>query len=121
MDLNLHLAHLPTYLYVIVCKDHSFYVGITSDLERRFGEHVTPSRSAPYVRQHRGFRRVVTAYLFPNRAQALIAETFAWYYLGPKCALDFNDEQVETFLNHYYPQAHIGGYDDTLPCGVAAD
>lgn len=27
------------YVYMVVCRDRSFYTGVTSDLERRLGEH----------------------------------------------------------------------------------
>jgi putative endonuclease len=31
-------AHLY-YVYIIECSDHSYYVGVTNDLERRIWEH----------------------------------------------------------------------------------
>ncbi|QQG44579.1 MAG: GIY-YIG nuclease family protein [Candidatus Roizmanbacteria bacterium] len=33
------------YLYIIKCKDGSFYTGITSDLERRIKEHNSRMKS----------------------------------------------------------------------------
>lgn len=33
------------YVYLIQCDNGSFYTGVTSDLERRFQEHETPSGS----------------------------------------------------------------------------
>ena len=33
------------YVYLIQCKDGSFYTGVTSDIERRFKEHQTESGS----------------------------------------------------------------------------
>lgn len=39
------------HLYIIECKDGTFYTGITLDVERRFEEHATGGpKSAKYVR-----------------------------------------------------------------------
>ena len=43
----------PAYIYLIRCEGGSLYTGITTDLERRFAEHVAGSGvGAKYTRSH---------------------------------------------------------------------
>ena len=41
------------YVYIIECKDNSFYIGLTNDLVRRFEEHVTGFYSNCYTFKRR--------------------------------------------------------------------
>ncbi|RII27371.1 MAG: GIY-YIG nuclease family protein [Geobacter sp.] len=46
-------ATLTTWhVYIILCSDNSLYAGITTDIDRRFGEHAT-GKGAKYFRIHR--------------------------------------------------------------------
>ncbi|MAA53649.1 MAG: endonuclease [Porticoccaceae bacterium] len=38
------------FVYIIEASDHSFYTGITTDLERRFSQHVSGRGGARYFR-----------------------------------------------------------------------
>ncbi|MDD5547649.1 MAG: GIY-YIG nuclease family protein [Candidatus Pacebacteria bacterium] len=40
------------YVYLIQCKDRSIYTGITTDLKRRFQEHINKIGSR-YIRAHK--------------------------------------------------------------------
>ena len=59
-------------LYLLECENGSYYAGITTDLERRFAEHVF-GIGARYTRANPP-RRVVAAMTFPDRASASRAE-----------------------------------------------
>ncbi|HVK98795.1 MAG TPA: GIY-YIG nuclease family protein [Dongiaceae bacterium] len=37
-------------VYLLECSDHTYYTGITTDLERRLSEHNGSSRGARYTR-----------------------------------------------------------------------
>ncbi|PCJ48671.1 MAG: hypothetical protein COA74_08150 [Gammaproteobacteria bacterium] len=62
------------YLYVIQCKNNSFYTGITTDVKRRFSEHQSTSKkSAKYLRG-KGPLKLVFSTEVGNRSEASIAE-----------------------------------------------
>lgn len=56
-------------LYILKCSDGSLYTGITTDLERRVGEHNDGKVGAKYTRG-RGPVTVVYTRRFRNRANA---------------------------------------------------
>jgi putative endonuclease len=41
------------YVYMLSCADGTLYTGVTTDLERRLGEHNTSSKGARYTRPRR--------------------------------------------------------------------
>jgi len=43
----------PYYMYVLSCKDGSFYCGVTTDPDRREKEHNGSKRGAKYTRSRR--------------------------------------------------------------------
>jgi len=47
------------FVYMLQCKDDTFYIGYTTDLERRVEEHNTSPKGAKYTR---GRRPVKLAY-----------------------------------------------------------
>lgn len=55
------------YLYIIECSNHSLYTGYTTDLERRYLEHVAGSAKCKYTRSFPPLR--LAAY---------------WRFTGPK-------------------------------------
>ena len=59
-------------LYLLECENGSFYAGITTDLDRRFAEHVF-GVGARYTRANPP-KRVIAAKGFPDRASASRAE-----------------------------------------------
>lgn len=60
------------HLYLIECADGSFYTGITTDVERRFQEHIE-GKGARYTRSHLPVRLVASRFV-GTRAEALRAE-----------------------------------------------
>jgi putative endonuclease len=52
--------HVPPYfVYILRCVDNSLYTGITTDVARRFSEHVAGTGAA-YTRAHRPVAVVYT-------------------------------------------------------------
>ena len=41
------------YVYMVECSDHSYYIGITNDLERRIGAHNTGWDPKAYTHERR--------------------------------------------------------------------
>ena len=45
------------YTYIIRCTDDSLYTGITTDVKRRFEEHISQNeKSAKYTRTHKAIK-----------------------------------------------------------------
>lgn len=60
------------FLYIIECKDHSLYTGITVDVEKRFAMHLS-GKGARYTRSHPP-RRILAVAPYPDRSAASKAE-----------------------------------------------
>ena len=62
----------PWHLYLLECRDGSYYAGITLDLEARFIAHAL-GRGAKYTQANPPVR-IVASRIFPDRASASRAE-----------------------------------------------
>jgi len=60
------------WLYLIECSNGSYYAGITTDVARRFAQHLT-GKGAKYTRSFPP-RRLLGARAYPDRASASRAE-----------------------------------------------
>jgi len=60
------------YVYVILCKDNSFYTGYTKDLDSRMRLHMN-GKAARYTRMHRP-KIIVYVEEFGSRAEAMKRE-----------------------------------------------
>ena len=63
---------MPYFVYLIECEDGSIYTGITTDVKRRFREHVA-GKGARYTRAHKA-KRVIHMELHKTRSGALKRE-----------------------------------------------
>ncbi len=66
-----HVSSLtaPWSIYIVRCKDGSYYTGITTDLTRRIAEHNSPGDGAKYTRPRRPVTLVYSESA-PSRATA---------------------------------------------------
>lgn len=62
------------FLYMLRCKDHSVYTGITTDIERRIQEHETGNGKGARSLRGRAPLQLVFSYQLKNRSDALKAE-----------------------------------------------
>lgn len=62
----------PWHLYLLRCRDGSYYAGITTDVDRRFRQHAQ-GRGARYTRAHPP-ECVLASRAYPDRASASRAE-----------------------------------------------
>ncbi|HEX7814651.1 GIY-YIG nuclease family protein [Dyella sp.] len=62
----------PWWLYLIECRDGSYYAGITNRLDVRYAAHVA-GRGARYTRSHPPLR-LLASRSYANRAEASRAE-----------------------------------------------
>jgi putative endonuclease len=63
---------MPYYVYVILCKDNSFYTGYTKDLDSRMRLHMN-GKASRYTRMHRP-QKIVYVEEFGSRAEAMKKE-----------------------------------------------
>jgi putative endonuclease len=63
---------MPYYVYVILCRDNSFYTGYTKDLDSRMKLHMN-GKAARYTRMHRP-KKIVYVEEFGSRAEAMKKE-----------------------------------------------
>ena len=72
-DATDHIAQPSTWwLYLIECRDGSYYAGITNDLQARFEAHLS-GKGARYTRSHPPLR-LLGARPYGNRSEASRAE-----------------------------------------------
>ncbi|MEK7117114.1 MAG: GIY-YIG nuclease family protein [Patescibacteria group bacterium] len=60
------------FVYIIECKDKSFYTGITNDLNRRFNEH--KSGVGGHYTSSKQVSKILYTEKYPNRSSALKRE-----------------------------------------------
>jgi putative endonuclease len=60
------------FVYILLCKDGTLYTGITTDVARRFSEHV--KGTASHYTAARGAKRIVYKEKVKDRSSALKRE-----------------------------------------------
>lgn len=63
---------MPYYVYIILCKDDSYYTGYTSDLDSRIRLHLN-GKGARYTKMHRP-EKLVYVETFASRTEAMRRE-----------------------------------------------
>jgi putative endonuclease len=63
---------MPFYVYILLCRDGSFYTGYTKNLDERTRLHES-GKGARYTRMHKP-KRVAYVELFDSRAKAMKRE-----------------------------------------------
>ncbi len=61
------------FVYILECSDHTFYTGITTNLDRRVKEHNNSKLGAKYTKVRRPVKLIYSKE-FNNRSEALIEE-----------------------------------------------
>lgn len=79
------------FVYIIECDDKSLYTGITTDVERRFGEH--KDKKGGHYTSSRSVVRVVYTEQHPDRPSALKRERQIKGWTRQK-KLDFIQQRV---------------------------
>ncbi len=63
---------MPYYVYILLCKDGSYYTGQTEDVEQRVEQH-KKGQGARYMRM-RGLKKMVYVEEFNSRSEAMKRE-----------------------------------------------
>ena len=61
------------FVYILECSDHTFYTGITTNLDRRVKEHNSSKLGAKYTKARRPVKLIYSKE-FENRSEASIEE-----------------------------------------------
>lgn len=61
-------SHKPWFVYILLCKDNSFYTGIALDVEQRFASHKS-GKGARYTRI-KGVSKILFTQEFPTHSEA---------------------------------------------------
>jgi len=59
-------------VYIVRCRDRSLYTGISTDVQRRFGEHISGGRTA--AKYTKSFSSIELAYEIPIGNRSLAAK-----------------------------------------------
>ena len=62
------ISNKKWYVYILRCEDNSLYTGITTDIERRFKEHIS-GKGAKYTKVHKPLK-IEAIFLQENRSSA---------------------------------------------------
>ena len=62
----------PWFVYILECRDGSFYTGVTNDLDARMKVHAE-GKGSKYVR-HKGFRKLLRAKECDSKSDACKCE-----------------------------------------------
>lgn len=58
------------YVYMLRCEDNSLYTGITTDLERRFQEHITKDKKCAKYTLNHSVKKIEIAWITEDRISA---------------------------------------------------
>lgn len=58
------------YVYMLRCEDNSLYTGITTDLERRFQEHITKDKKCAKYTLNHSVKKIESAWTAEDRVSA---------------------------------------------------
>lgn len=97
------------YVYILRCLDESLYCGITTDMKRRYQEHLSKGKkSARYTKVH-GVKSLEALWQCENRSLALKLE----YSLKKLNKKEKEDIVLDNFYFHKYlnTRVHVDLYE----------
>ncbi len=94
------------YTYMLRCEDNSIYTGITTDIERRVGEHISGTKKAAKYTSTHAVSKVEIAWKSENRSLASKLEYWIKTLtkqqkeelIQKKCLDDFLSDKLDTTL-----------------------
>ena len=90
------------YVYIIQCKDQSFYVGMTNNLERRFYEHNTGKYKNSYTYRKRPVvLKWFETFTDPNEALKVEKQLKGWSRRKKIALIDQDWENLVEFSKNY--------------------
>lgn len=86
---------MPYWVYILKCRDNSFYTGVTSNLEKRVYEHNTGMMPGCYTKSRRPIKLVYSE-MFNDVVEAIQAEKQiqGWRRAKKKALIEGNFEAL---------------------------
>jgi putative endonuclease len=89
------------WVYILECKDKSYYTGFTNDLDRRLSEHHEGSDSTCYTYRKRPLQLVFSTEMNdPNQGIALEKQIKGWTRAKKEALIAGNFEKLVALSNH---------------------
>ena len=86
------------FVYILRCKDNSYYVGMTNDLERRLGEHVSGILKHSYTYSRRPVELVFfKEFSFPMEAIAFEKKLKGWSRKKKEALIDEDWKRLKEY------------------------
>ncbi len=87
-------------IYILICKDNSFYIGVTNNLDRRFIEHQEGADPRCYTLKKRPLQLVYYEF-HPNFESAFLRETQLkkWSRAKKEALISGNIEKLKELSN----------------------
>ena len=96
------------YVYILQCKDNSFYTGITNDLERRIYEHNAGLKEGSYTFKRRPVHlKWFEAFADPNEAIKIEKQLKGWSRRKKIALIQKNWNQLVKYSKNY---SQFGNY-----------
>ncbi len=64
------------YVYVLLCENNSYYTGYTTDVARRYQEHLAGTTKCKYTRSFKPVKIAQSWSTFDNKSEALKIERY---------------------------------------------
>lgn len=91
------------YIYILRCEDSSLYTGITTNIERRYKEHVE-GKGAKYTRA-KGVKNIESVFQCTGRKEASRVESYIKKM--PKKKKEFYIKHREIFIEKIWSEREI--------------
>lgn len=70
------MTEITYYVYILLCENGNYYTGYTTDIARRYQEHLNGSRKCKYTRSFKPVKIAQCWSLIESKAEAMKIERF---------------------------------------------
>jgi putative endonuclease len=90
------------YVYILLCSDKSYYIGVTNNMERRLNEHNEGEDEESYTYSRRPFQMVYFEYFIEvNQAIQREKQLKGWSRAKKKALIDENWDKLVRLSKNY--------------------
>ncbi len=98
-------------VYILRCEDGSYYTGVTNDLERRFGEHISGVNPECYTFERRPVQLVYSeAFRYVNDAIQRETVPKKWSKQKKEALIRENRNELRQLSKKKFPKSHKKQY-----------
>ena len=83
------------YVYILLCSDNSYYVGVTNNIERRLNEHQTGYNATAYTHDRRPVKLVFTqSFQYIDKAIEFEKQVKRWSRAKKEALINYEWEKL---------------------------